>query len=186
MASRLSEDPNTSVLLLERGIANDTWKSRIPLLSSDIWSPSTGAKTWYSEPMKDCDDRRKLLVLGEVLGGTSRINGMIYTRGSVADYDAWSSMGHPEWGYEKVLPYFVKAETTLDRPKSRYRGQSGAGIGALKLSTTNDNLQAHGSIRFLRISARHSKYTMRKLCFDLFLYLVKTVANLFSDFRNAP
>ena len=75
--------------------------------------------------MKDCDDRRKLIVLGEVLGGTSRINGMIYTRGSAADYDAWSSMGHPDWGYKKVLPYFMKAETTLHRPQSDYRGHSG-------------------------------------------------------------
>lgn len=128
LASRLSEDPNTSVLLLERGMANDTWMSRVPLVSSNILDPATGATSWYSEPMKHCDGRRDLLFCGEVLGGTSRINGMVYTRGSVADYNAWSSMGHPEWDYEKVLPYFVKAETTLNRPKSKYRGDSGPWI----------------------------------------------------------
>ncbi|KAL8670054.1 MAG: hypothetical protein Q9168_005387 [Polycauliona sp. 1 TL-2023] len=83
-----------------------------------------GAVSWYSEPMKHCDDRLDLVFRGDVLGGTSRINGMIYTRGSVADYDSWAAMGFPEWAYRKVLPYFVKAETTMSRPKSIYRGDS--------------------------------------------------------------
>ncbi|MCJ1247894.1 hypothetical protein MMC30_005109 [Trapelia coarctata] len=87
-----------------------------------------GARSWYCEPMKHCDDRQGPLFLGEVLGGTSRINAMVYTRGSVADYDAWSAMGHPEWSYEKVLPYFIKGESTLNRPKSKYRGDSGPWI----------------------------------------------------------
>ena len=126
MASRLSEDPDVSVLLLERGIANDTWMSRVPLASANILNANTGATSWYSEPMKHCEDRRGLLFCGEVLGGGSRINSMAYTRGSVADYDTWSAMGHPEWSYEKVLPFFVKGETALDWPKSKYRGDSGA------------------------------------------------------------
>ena len=125
LASRLSEDPNISVLLLERGIANDTWMSRIPLVSGNILDPNTGATSWYSEPMTECENRRGLLFFGEVLGGGSRINGMVYTRGSVADYDSWSAMGHPEWSYEKVLPYFVKGETALDWPQSEYRGSGG-------------------------------------------------------------
>ena len=85
-----------------------------------------GATSWYSEPLKHCDNRRDLLFAGEVLGGASRINGMIYTRGSAADYHAWESMGHGSWSFEKVLPYFIKAETTLRTSKSKYRGQSGA------------------------------------------------------------
>ena len=126
LASRLSEDPNVSVLVLERGIANDTYMSRVPLVSSNIISPDMGATSFYSEPMKNCEDRRSLVFRGEVLGGGSRINGMVYTRGSVADYDAWSAMGHPEWSYEKVLPYFVRGETAIDWPQSKHRGQSGA------------------------------------------------------------
>ncbi|KAL8929677.1 MAG: hypothetical protein Q9172_000356 [Xanthocarpia lactea] len=128
LASRLSEDPNRSVLVLERGLANNTWMSRIPLVGSNILSPDMGAVSWYSEPMKHCNDRPDLVFRGEVLGGTSRINGMIYTRGSVADYDSWASTGYPEWAYDKVLPYFVKAETTMSRPKSFYRGDSGLWI----------------------------------------------------------
>lgn len=125
LASRLSEDPNTSVLVLERGVANDTWISRIPLVGSNILSPDMGATSWYSEPLKHCDGRRNQLFRGEVLGGTSRINALIYTRGSVGDYETWASMGHPEWTYEKLLPYFVKAEKTISRPPSYYRGDSG-------------------------------------------------------------
>jgi choline dehydrogenase-like flavoprotein len=75
--------------------------------------------------MKYCDDRQALFFRGEVMGGGSRINGMVYTRGSAADYDTWAASGHPEWSYEKVLPYFVKGETSLNHPKSSYRGQSG-------------------------------------------------------------
>ncbi|KAL8721405.1 MAG: hypothetical protein Q9225_001920 [Loekoesia sp. 1 TL-2023] len=86
--------------------------------------------------MKHCDDRRNLLFRGEVLGGNSRINGMIYTRGSVGDYNTWASAGHPEWAYEKVLPYFVKAETTMSRPKSYYRGDSGLWINQVFAPST--------------------------------------------------
>ena len=99
--------------------------SRVPLVGSNILDTKMGATSWYCEPMKHCDDRQGLLFRGDVLGGTSRINGMVYTRGSVADYDVWSAMGYPEWSYEKVLPYFVKGETTLNQPKSVYRGHSG-------------------------------------------------------------
>lgn len=96
MASRLSEDPNRSVLVLERGLANSTWMSRIPLVGSNILNPDMGAVSWYSEAMKHCGDRPDLVCCGEALGGTSPINGMIYTRGSVADYDSWASTGYPE------------------------------------------------------------------------------------------
>ncbi|KAL9095067.1 MAG: hypothetical protein Q9165_002669 [Trypethelium subeluteriae] len=128
LASRLSEDPNVSVLLLERGVANDTWISRVPLISSNILNPETGAVSWYCESMKEVGDRKSLIVRGDVLGGSSRVNAMVYTRGSIADYDSWSSMGHPDWSYEKVLPYFKKAEKVLDQSKSDARGKSGPWI----------------------------------------------------------
>ena len=113
------------VLVLERGVANDTWISRVPLLSSNMLDPALGAVSWYCEPMKNLDDRQGLVFCGEVLVGGSRVNAMVYTRGSVADYDVWSSTGYPEWSYENVLPYFTKGETALSQPKSAYRGTSG-------------------------------------------------------------
>jgi choline dehydrogenase-like flavoprotein len=125
LASRLSEDPNVSILVLERGVANNTWMSRIPLVSADILRPDYGSVNWFCEPMKNCDSRETWVVRGEVLGGNSRINSMVYTRGGAAEYDAWSAMGHSEWSYDKVLPYFVKAETSLSTPESKYRGRAG-------------------------------------------------------------
>ncbi|TGO48770.1 hypothetical protein BCON_0230g00130 [Botryotinia convoluta] len=128
LASRLSENPKISVLVLECGPANDTWLSRNPLISSDPTRPTFGATRWKSEPMKYCDNRRSGVFRGEVLGGTSRINSMIYTRGTAADYDAWASLGHSEWSYEKLLPYFVKSETSLDYQDSTYHGNTGPWI----------------------------------------------------------
>ncbi|MCJ1306972.1 hypothetical protein MMC25_000616 [Agyrium rufum] len=125
LAARLSEDPNVSVLLLERGMARDTWVSRVPLNSSNVLSEDTGSTLLYSEPMTHLENRQALLCRGEILGGGSRINSMVYTRGSVGDYNAWAAMGHPNWSYEKVLPMFVKAENALAWPESKYRGNSG-------------------------------------------------------------
>lgn len=125
LASRLSENPEISVLVLECGPANDTWLSRNPLISSDPTRPTFGATRWKSEPMKYCDGRRSGVIRGEALGGTSRINSMIYTRGTPADYDAWASLGHSEWSYEKLLPYFVKSETSLDYQDSTHHGNTG-------------------------------------------------------------
>ncbi|KAJ8059541.1 hypothetical protein OCU04_011197 [Sclerotinia nivalis] len=49
---------------------------------------------------------------------------MIYTRGTKADYDAWAALGHPDWSYDKLLPYFVKSETSLDYQNSFYHGNT--------------------------------------------------------------
>lgn len=46
----------------------------------------------------------------QVLGGTSVMNGMMYIRGSRADYDSWAAAGNEGWSYEDVLPYFMKSE----------------------------------------------------------------------------
>ncbi|CCD44249.1 hypothetical protein BofuT4_P058290.1 [Botrytis cinerea T4] len=121
-------DPNISVLVLECGPANDTWLSRNPLISSDPTHPTFGATRWKSEPMRYCDNRPSGVIRGEVLGGTSRINSMIYTRSTAADYDAWASLGYSEWSYKKLLPYFVKSETSLDYQNSTYHGNTGPWI----------------------------------------------------------
>jgi choline dehydrogenase len=111
--------------VLERGPANDTWLSRNPVISSDLTIPTFDSTRWQCEAMQHCDDRRSGVIRGEVLGGTSRINSMIYTRGCAADYDAWAALGHHEWSYDKSLPYFVKSETSLDYGKSYCHGNSG-------------------------------------------------------------
>ena len=62
------------------------------------------------------------VVAGEGLGGTSRINGCLYTRGLKDDWDRWN---RPGWSYDELLPYFVKSENTLTQPESSFRGKKG-------------------------------------------------------------
>lgn len=58
------------------------------------------------------DSSRRPLPQGRVLGGGSILNGMVWNRGSRADYDAWETLGNPGWGWDGMLPYFRKASET--------------------------------------------------------------------------
>ncbi|KAG9243024.1 hypothetical protein BJ878DRAFT_583486 [Calycina marina] len=147
------EIPELSVLVLELGPARDTFLSRIPMDSANILKVDGVAKSWLAEPMIHCNDRRTEFYRGEVLGGGSWINAMVYTRGCKADYDLWAALGHPEWSFEKVLPYFIKSEKTLNQPQSNYRGIAdfngpGAhpdGVGSLDM-TIDDKSQRVSSL----------------------------------------
>ncbi|KAI0753766.1 alcohol oxidase [Fomes fomentarius] len=125
LASRLSEDPSVTVLLIEQGPVDDTWASRVPLISGNMYRSGTAARMWWSLPMQDADNRYLEVMRGEALGGTSRINSCLYTRGTPGDYNRWKELGNDGWGYEDVEPYFVKSERTRDHPESRYRGKKG-------------------------------------------------------------
>ena len=108
LANRLSENPANRVLLLEAG-GNDAYHwIHIPVgYLYCIGNPRTdwGFKT---EPDPGLNGRQILYPRGKVLGGCSSINGMIYMRGQAADYDGWRQMGCPGWGWDDVLPYFLK------------------------------------------------------------------------------
>lgn len=103
----------------------DTWANRVPLLSGDIFKKDSVARQSKSEPLKNLDGRIVTILRGEALGGGSRINGMVYARGLPGDYNLWRDMGHPNWSYENLKPYFIKSETSLNRPASDYRGTEG-------------------------------------------------------------
>ncbi|KAH8108860.1 alcohol oxidase [Phellopilus nigrolimitatus] len=125
LANRLSSDPSVSVLLVERGLAADTWASRVPLFSTDF--ASDGSRTYKRDslPQKFVDGRTQQLYSGKVLGGTSRINSMLYTRGIAAEYNAWSAAGRKGWSYDDVLPLFKKGERNLDNAAGPERGRDG-------------------------------------------------------------
>ncbi|KEY73561.1 hypothetical protein S7711_09821 [Stachybotrys chartarum IBT 7711] len=125
VASRLSEDENISVLVLERGRVMDTWMSRTPLASQDYRNKSSQAVWRPSLPMKACNNRIGDIWVAEALGGSSRINGMLYTRSSAADYNHWKNMGHPTWGYHDVEPYFIKSESSMSHQGVKHRGHGG-------------------------------------------------------------
>jgi choline dehydrogenase-like flavoprotein len=62
---------------------------------------------------------------GEALGGSSRVNGMLLTRGLPGEYNKWRDMGNAGWGYDSLKPCFARAENTLSQPKSDHRGKEG-------------------------------------------------------------
>ena len=70
-----------SVLLIEQGPVANTWTSRVPLLSVNIHGKDAFTSRWWTQSLPHADGRYLQIVRGEGLGGTSRINGMLYTRG---------------------------------------------------------------------------------------------------------
>lgn len=127
LASRLSENPETSVLLIERGPVADDWISKVPLLSANYYRSGAPAAMWKANPIANANGMVLNVVQGEGLGGASRINGTVYTRG-IADYNKWKEMGCSGWGYEDLEPYFCKSETSLGHPNSPHRGKSGQSV----------------------------------------------------------
>ena len=117
VATRLAEDPQTSVLLLEAGpdyadidsLPDEVkygYATDIDVMTSDHNWQFWGQPTAKAEPM--------MVPRGKVTGGSSAINGQVFLRGMPEDYDSWASLGNDEWSYEKLLPYFRKLETDTD------------------------------------------------------------------------
>lgn len=115
VASRLSENPHWRVLGIEAG-GNEPTGTQVPsmflnFLGSDIdWKYKTEPEDMACLGE---DERRCTWPRGKVLGGTSVLNGMMYMRGSRRDYDNWAAMGNTGWGYQDVLPFFLKSEDNL-------------------------------------------------------------------------
>ncbi|KAK7734722.1 hypothetical protein SLS53_007828 [Cytospora paraplurivora] len=125
IASRLSEDPSVSVLVLEKGHVKDNFVSRVPLISQNFWmgDPLQVQSTRYSEPMPDVNGRRNRIWTAEGIGGASRINALLLTRGVPGGYQEWAEeFGLDEWGWDKVEPYFRRSENATAHPESAYRG----------------------------------------------------------------
>ena len=120
LASRLTEDPDVSVLLLEAGPPDGNENIHVPL---GYLSLGRTEVDWDldSAPEPFCDNRRIKLPRGRVLGGSSSINAMVYIRGNRADYDGWGIDG---WSYADLLPYFIKAEDN-ERGADAYHGSGG-------------------------------------------------------------
>ncbi|KIJ33359.1 GMC oxidoreductase [Sphaerobolus stellatus SS14] len=126
IASRLSEDPSLKILVVERGILADTWASRVPLLSANFDSKSTPAYKWKTVPQTHADEQEFRLVAGKALGGTSRINAMLYTRGAPAEWNSWSNAGRKGWSYKDMLPYFLRSERAAEDITGDHHGREGS------------------------------------------------------------
>ncbi|KAG1670504.1 Glucose dehydrogenase [FAD, quinone] [Nymphon striatum] len=126
VASRLSEDPSISVLLLEAG-GHETLLSRIPVLAADLQRSNVDWKFKTVPQEHACfglKNQQSLWPRGKIMGGSSTINYMLYVRGNRKDYDHWERLGAKGWSFEDVLPYFIKSERNMDskmRRTSEYR-----------------------------------------------------------------
>jgi choline dehydrogenase-like flavoprotein len=109
LAARLTEDPEVKVCLLEAGPPDTAEEIYLPPGQLAL---GTSKYDWafISDPEPGLGYRQRLLPRGRTLGGSSSVNAMVYIRGNRADYDAWAAMGFDGWGWDDVLPYFIKAE----------------------------------------------------------------------------
>lgn len=124
LASRLTEDPTTSVLLLEAGGSDSKLTIAMPAAIPFVyqnkalgWNEMAGPEPFLDGQM--IDEKR-----GRVLGGSSSINAMIFNRGNPRDFDGWAAQGLKGWGWADVLPHFRKLET-FSEGGSATRGHNG-------------------------------------------------------------
>ncbi|WP_299620642.1 GMC family oxidoreductase N-terminal domain-containing protein [uncultured Tateyamaria sp.] len=112
MASRLSEDPGTSVCLIEAGGQGRDIFIRAPALIAAMISGRPKVNNWafHTEPQPGLNGRRGFQPRGKALGGSSAINAMLYVRGHPADYDEWADLGCDGWDWQSVLPWFKRSE----------------------------------------------------------------------------
>lgn len=137
LANRLSADPAAEVLLLEAGGTDHHPLVSVPLGLGMLSKKRMFDWGYDSEPESGLGARSLPLARGKLLGGSSSINFMVFTRGHPGDYDRWAEHGATGWSYADVLPYFKRLET-WDGPKSEWRGSAGP-IG-VEFGRTSDPL----------------------------------------------
>lgn len=173
VATRLIEQNKGTVLVLEAGKNDDSFYFKIPagipVVINETWNYTT-------EPDPRTNNRRMSCAQGKVLGGSSSVNGMIYLRGHVQDYDDWAEKyGCKDWDYQSVLPYFIKAEkneslsgplhgsdgpfvisdTRLKHPLTRAFIKAGQELGLPYVNDFND--EAKSAIGFYQHNIRNGE-----------------------------
>ena len=140
LANRLSADPNCRVLLLEAGRSDQTPFIQIPTGAVAVIPRAFHNWAYETVPQPGLNGRRGYQPRGKVLGGSSSINAMIYARGHPADYDRWAALGNTGWGWQDVLPRFVRSEDN-DSFAAPLHGQGGP-LGVSRLRTGNPVAEA--------------------------------------------
>jgi choline dehydrogenase len=119
LANRLSADRAIRVLLLEAGGHDKGAMFQMPAGIAQILPPERQHRAnwnYWTEPQRHLNGRRLYWPRGRALGGSSSINGMVYIRGHASDYDGWAQLGCAGWGWDDVLPYFLRAEQSERDP----------------------------------------------------------------------
>jgi choline dehydrogenase-like flavoprotein len=125
LASRLSEDRNTRVAVIEAGPPDRHPFIHVPAaVAAAISRPALNWR-FTTVPQSHLAGRSIAIPRGHVVGGCGSINGMVYFRGHPGDFDDWAAAGNPGWSYREVLPYFLRSENNDDYPGSVYHGHGG-------------------------------------------------------------
>ncbi len=135
-----------SVLVLEAGRNDDLEEVH----DSRLWAASLGtdATKWFeTTPQTHADGRTHMWPRGNVLGGTSALNAMIFARGHRSDYDNWAYAGNTGWSFEEVLPHLMAIEAY--EPGGDNRGTS----GPVFVSQPEEGKKHEGAIAFMNACA---------------------------------
>jgi choline dehydrogenase-like flavoprotein len=125
IASRLTEDPNVTVCLLEAGGSDSSVLIQAPVGVVAMLPTKINNWAFKTVPQPGLNGRQGYQPRGKTLGGSSSINAMLYVRGNRADYDGWASSGNDGWSYDDVLPYFKRAENSEIYRDDDYHGTGG-------------------------------------------------------------
>lgn len=126
LAHRLTQDGTSTACVLEAGPADTHPYIRIPAAFVKLLSRPELLWRFECEPGPGIGGRRILVPQGRVVGGSSSINGLAYTRGQAEDFDDWAALGNEGWSYRDVLPYFKRSERRIGSCDPAYRGTGGA------------------------------------------------------------
>lgn len=125
LANRLSADGRFTVCILEAGPPD--WDPFIHIPAGFIKTLVNSRINWMyeAEPTEWTGGRSIPVPRGKTLGGSSSINGHIFSRGQRLDFDSWAQRGNLGWGYSDVLPYFRRYETRIGEGDDTFRGRDG-------------------------------------------------------------
>ncbi|KAF2162383.1 GMC oxidoreductase [Zasmidium cellare ATCC 36951] len=151
LANRLTEDPSTTVLVIEYGHLDNN--SSIPIPYNANFNNNRDLYNISSLPVKHLNNKPFPVAAAATVGGGSVVNGMFFDRASALDYDAWEALGNPGWGWEGLLPYFINlppwqwpalpsfvdAFREMDRGIEFPReGSDGSGVGVFWVASSQD------------------------------------------------
>ena len=126
LADRLTEGREATVCVLEAGVADRNRYIRIPAGFVKLLYDPALLWEFSTEPGEAVTGRSIRIPQGRVVGGSSSLNGLVYSRGQAADFDDWAASGNDGWSYREVLPYFMRSERRIGPGDARYRGRAGA------------------------------------------------------------
>src|SRR6266498_3689157 len=142
LANRLTEDSNVKVLLLEAGGPDKMQKIQIPAAFPKLFKTECDW-AYETEELEHMNRRRMFWPRGRVLGGSSSINAMVYSRANRSDHDRFGELGVEGWSYDDILPYYKKSENN-ERGPSEFHGAGGdfngasqEGVGYLQVTQKN-------------------------------------------------